>query len=407
MMMQARPIYLDYQATTPVDPRVVEAMTPFFTGAFGNPHSTSHVFGWEARDAVESARARVAELINADPREVVFTSGATESNNMAVKGVGRFFADRKRHMVIPVTEHKCVLESAKYMAAQGIDVTWLRIGKDGLIDPDAVRSAVRDDTALVSVMMVNNEIGTVQPIAEIGKICRDRGTHLHTDAAQAAGKVEIDVKAMNIDLMSLSGHKMYGPMGIGVLYVRRKPRVRLEPLMDGGGQERTLRSGTLPAPLVVGIGTAAQVARDVMADESNRINLLRNRLIQGLQEQAGDTFINGTQSDRIAGNINIGFKGVDSDALMDELKDDVALSSGSACMSNAVEPSYVLRAIGLSDEDAHSSVRLCVGRMTTKDEIELAIEKISAAVARIRAAERGPRREMIPADLAKVGQARL
>jgi len=379
-----RPVYLDYQATTPVDPRVMDAMLPFFTEAFGNPHSTSHSYGWEARDAVEQARKQVATMINADPREVVFTSGATESNNMAIKGVARFYEGRKGHMIVPVSEHKCVLESAKYAQKLGYDITWLAVGTDGLIDPAAVKGAIRDDTALVSVMQVNNEIGVIQPIAEIGAICREAGVYLHTDAAQAAGKTGIDVAAMNIDLLSLSGHKMYGPMGIGALYVRRKPRVRLEPLFDGGGQERTLRSGTLPAPLVVGFGAAAAIVTAERDIEATRIGDLRDLLLKGLQQRILDLYVNGSMEYRVAGNLNIGFKGISSEALMDALMDSVALSSGSACTSAAVEPSYVLRAIGMSDEDAHASVRLCVGRMTTPDEIETAIEAIADAVQMLR-----------------------
>lgn len=380
MNTSARPIYLDYQATTPVDDRVMSVMTPFFTEAFGNPHSTSHSYGWEARDAVEVARAQIANMINADPREVIFTSGATESNNMAIKGVGRFFAGRKNHMIALKTEHKCVLESLKYMQRHDIDVTWLDVNVDGLVDPDAIAAAMRPDTALVSVMLVNNEIGVIQPLAEIGAICRAHGAYLHTDAAQAAGKVLIDVQAMNIDLMSLSGHKMYGPMGVGVLYARRKPRVRFEPLMDGGGQERTMRSGTVPAPLVVGLGHAAEVISQELGAESIRICNLRDRLLKGLQQRVADTFVNGSESQRVSGNINIGFRGIDSESLMIALKDQIALSSGSACTSTSVEPSYVLRAIGLSDEDAHSSVRMCVGRMTSAKEIDWAITAISNAV---------------------------
>lgn len=383
-MCAARPIYLDYQATTPVDTRVMDVMTPFFTEAFGNPHSTSHSYGWEARDAVEAARVQVAHMINADPREVIITSGATESNNMAIKGVGRFFAGRKGHMIAPVTEHKCVLESLKYVTKLGYEITLLPVDADGLLDPDAVKNAIRDDTALVSVMHVNNEIGVIQPMAEIGAICRERGVYLHSDAAQAAGKTSIDVAGMNIDLLSLSSHKMYGPMGVGVLYVRRKPRVRLEPLMDGGGQERTLRSGTLPAPLVVGMGKAAEIISSETDADHTRIRDLRNRLMKGLQQQVSGTSINGSLDHRIAGNLNIGFEGIDSEALMDAVKDQIALSSGSACTSAAVESSYVLRALGLSDEDAHASVRMCVGRMTTSDEIDTAIAALSAAVNELR-----------------------
>ncbi|MEX2311293.1 MAG: aminotransferase class V-fold PLP-dependent enzyme, partial [Rhodospirillales bacterium] len=280
-----RPIYLDYQATTPVDPRVMEAMTPYFTEIFGNPHSTSHAYGWEARDAVEVARQQVASMINADPREIVFTSGATESNNLAIKGVARFFEGRKGHMIAPVTEHKCVLESLKYATKLGYEITWLPVGADGLISADQVADAIRADTALVSVMHVNNEIGVIQPIDEIGAICRKQGVYLHTDAAQAAGKTAIDVARMNVDLLSLSAHKMYGPMGIGALYVRRKPRVRLEPLFDGGGQERTLRSGTLPAPLVVGFGAAAAIVSEDRDMDATRVLDLRNRVLKGLQQR--------------------------------------------------------------------------------------------------------------------------
>jgi cysteine desulfurase len=383
-MCAARPIYIDYQATTPVDTRVMDVMTPFFTEIFGNPHSTSHSYGWEARDAVEAARVQVAGMINADPREVIFTSGATESNNMAIKGVGRFFTGRKGHMIAPVTEHKCVLESLKYVAKLGYEITLLPVGADGLLDPAAVKDAIHDDTALVSVMHVNNEIGVIQPMVEIGEICRERGVYLHSDAAQAAGKTSIDVAAMNIDLLSLSSHKMYGPMGVGVLYVRRKPRVRLEPLMDGGGQERTLRSGTLPAPLVVGMGKAAEIITNETDADHMRIRDLRDRLMKGLQQRVPGTFINGSLDHRIAGNLNIGFEGIDSEALMFAVKDQIALSSGSACTSAAVEPSYVLRALGLSDTDAHASVRMCVGRMTTSDEIDTAIAAISVAVTALR-----------------------
>lgn len=388
MTMQHRPIYLDFQATTPVDLRVMEAMTPYFTEIFGNPHSTSHAYGWEARDAVEVARQQVARMINADPREIVFTSGATESNNMAIKGVARFFEGRKAHMIAPVTEHKCVLESLKYAEKLGYEITWLPVGADGLITPGQVAEAIRDDTALVSVMHVNNEIGVIQPMAEIGAICRKQGVYLHSDAAQAAGKTAIDVAQMNVDLLSLSAHKMYGPMGIGALYVRRKPRVRLEPLFDGGGQERTLRSGTLPAPLVVGFGKAAELISEESLDAHHRIRDLRDRLMKGLQQRVADSFVNGSMDQRIDGNLNIGFAGTDSEALMDLLKKRVAVSSGSACTSASVEPSYVLRALGLSDADAHASIRLCVGRMTTTDEIEAVIDAISDAVTTLRDAPR-------------------
>ncbi len=379
-------IYLDYQATTPTDTRVVEAMLPFFSAQFGNPHSTSHAFGWEAKDAVEAAREELATLIGAEPREVVFTSGATESNNLAIKGVGRFYRERRPHVVTCITEHKCVLESVRRLEREGSRLTTLGVGADGLIDVDELAAAITDETALVSIMAVNNEIGVIQPIAEIGALCRSRGVFLHTDAAQAVGKIALDVNAMNIDLLSISGHKMYGPMGIGVLYVRRRPRVRLDPLFDGGGQERGLRSGTLPAPLCVGLGAAARLAGQEMASEAERLRGLRDRFLDALRDRGTDHRLNGSMESRIAGNLNLSFSGVDSEQLMAALG-GIAVSSGSACTSADVEPSYVLKAIGLTDEQARGSLRIGLGRQTTADEIDRAAVIIADEVARQRAGE--------------------
>src|SRR5882757_5216772 len=329
-----QPIYLDYQATTPMDPRVLEAMMPYFTYKFGNPHSRSHSYGWEAEEGVEKARAQVAKLIGADEKEVIFTSGATESNNLAIRGVAEFYKDRKNHVVTTVTEHKCVLDTCRHLEQNGFDVTYLPVQKNGLIDLEELRAAITDKTVVVSIMAVNNEIGVIQPLEEIGKICREKKTFFHTDAAQAAGKIPLDVEAMNIDLMSISGHKIYGPKGIGALYVRRKPRVRLVPLIVGGGQERGFRSGTLPTPLCVGIGEAAEIAMKEMDAESKRLAKLT------------DIHVNGDLEHRIPGNLNIGFAYVEGESLMMGIK-GLSVSSGSACTSASLEPSYVLRALGV------------------------------------------------------------
>lgn len=379
-----RPIYLDYQATTPCDPRVVDAMRPYFTEAFGNPHSVHHVYGKRAEAAVEVARAQLAALIGAEPREIVFTSGATESNNLAIKGVARFHKARRPRVVTCVSEHKCVLESMRRIEREGIQITRLAVGPDGLIDLAALEAALDEDTSLVSVMAVNNEIGVIQPIAEIGALCRARGVAFHTDGAQAVGKIPLDVEAMNIDLLSVSGHKVYGPMGIGALYVRRRPRVRLEPLFDGGGQERTLRSGTLPLPLCVGLGAASAIAAEEMAAEAERLAGLNRRMMGGIAARLDGVSLNGHATRRIPGNLNLGFAGVDGEALIGAMP-GVAVSSGSACTSASVEPSYVLRALGLSDQSARASIRIGFGRFTTEDEIDGAIEEIVGAVARLRA----------------------
>ncbi len=379
----AQPIYLDYQATTPTDPRVLEAMLPYFTLKFGNPHSRNHQHGWDAEAAVEHARRQVASIIGADEREIVFTSGATESNNLALKGVMRFHKDRRNHMITTVTEHKCVLDSARHLEMDGVEVTYLPVKQNGIVDLEQLKAAITDKTALVSIMAVNNEIGVIQPLAEIGKICRERGVYFHTDAAQAVGKIPLDVNAMNIDLMSISGHKIYGPKGIGALYVRRKPRVRLEALIHGGGQERGLRSGTLPTPLCVGLGEACAIAEREMPAETERLTYLRDRLLKGIKDALPEVYLNGDLEQRIPGNLNLSFAYVEGEGLMMGIK-NLAVSSGSACTSASLEPSYVLRALGVEEELAHTSLRFGIGRFTTEQEIDYAVEQVVAAVRRLR-----------------------
>ncbi len=376
-------VYLDNQATTATDPRVVEAMLPFFSARYGNPASIQHAFGNDAETAVEVARRQIADLIGAEPREIVFTSGATESNNMAIKGAAWFHKARRPHLVTLATEHKCVLESCRRMEREGVAVTVLPVLGSGLVDLDRLAAAVTERTALVSVMAVNNEIGVIQPLEEISAICRDRGAYFHSDAAQAVGKSPLDVQAMGIDLLSISGHKVYGPMGIGALYVRRRPRVRLDPLFDGGGQERGLRSGTLPAPLCVGLGKACELAENEMAEESGRLTVFRDRLLSGLRERLPGVTLNGDVGRRVAGNLNLGFEGIDSEALMAAMP-GLAVSTGSACTSAAVEPSYVLRAIGLPDSLAGGSLRISLGRFTTETDVDFAIQEIAAKVALLR-----------------------
>lgn len=378
------PIYLDYQATTPMDKRVLDAMMPYFTEQFGNPHSRGHSFGWEAEEAVEKARAEVAHIINADPKSVIFTSGATESNNLAVKGVARFYKDRKNHVITAVTEHKCVLDSCRHLQQEGFDVTYLPVQKNGLVDLDQLRAAITEKTVLVSIMAVNNEIGVIQPLAEIGRICRENKVFFHTDAAQAVGKISLDVEAMSIDLMSISGHKIYGPKGIGALFVRRRPRVRLEPLFSGGGQERGFRSGTLPAPLCVGLGTACTICESDMGAENERIRVLSRRLHKGITEAIPEVFLNGDPEQRYHGNLNLSFAYVEGESLLMGIK-DLAVSSGSACTSASLEPSYVLRALGVEEELAHTSIRFGIGRFTTEAEIDYAIEVIKDRVGKLRA----------------------
>ncbi|MBV9859303.1 MAG: aminotransferase class V-fold PLP-dependent enzyme [Alphaproteobacteria bacterium] len=396
------PIYLDNQSTTPLDPRVLEAMLPYFTEHFGNPHSASHVYGHVAADAVEAARADIAALIHADPREIVFTSGATEANNLAIKGAADFArmhpasgAAPRDHVVALATEHKCVIEACRAVENDGLTVTYLPVEPDGLVSLPALESAIGPTTLLVSAMAAHNEIGIVQPVAEIGALCRARGVLFHTDAAQAFGKIPLDVEAMRIDLMSISGHKIYGPKGIGALYVRRRPRVRLLPLFDGGGQERGLRSGTLPTPLCVGLGSAAALAASEMAEEAVRLRRLRDRLYAGLARRISGLQLNGDAQRRLPGNLNVSIPGVLAPDLIAACP-TVAFSTGSACTSAAIEPSYVLRALGLPDEVANTAIRLGLGRFTTDAEIDFAIDALAAAADGLRngrqlaEARRGP-----------------
>jgi len=378
-----QPIYLDYQATTPMDPRVLEAMMPYFTHKFGNSGSRSHAYGWEAEEGTEKARAQVAKLIGADEKEVIFTSGATESNNLAIRGVAEFYKDRKNHIITTVTEHKCVLDTCRHLEQQGFEVTYLPVRKDGLLDLDVLRAAITDKTVLVSVMAVNNEIGVIQPLAEIGRICREKKVFFHTDAAQAAGKIPLDVEALNIDLMSISGHKIYGPKGIGALYVRRKPRVRLVPMIVGGGQERGFRSGTLPTPLCVGLGEAAEICMKEMDVEAKRLKKLQERMLNGLRAKLSDIVVNGDLEQRIPGNLNISFAYVEGESLMMGIK-NLAVSSGSACTSASLEPSYVLRALGVEEEMAHTSLRIGLGRFTTEHEIDTAVDELVRHVNKLR-----------------------
>ena len=378
-----QPIYLDYQATTPMDPRVLEAMMPYFTHKFGNSGSRSHAYGWEAEEGTEKARAQVAKLIGADEKEVIFTSGATESNNLAIRGVAEFYKDRKNHIITTVTEHKCVLDTCRHLEQQGFEVTYLPVRQDGLLDLDVLRAAITDKTVLVSVMAVNNEIGVIQPLAEIGRICREKKVFFHTDAAQAAGKIPLDVEALNIDLMSISGHKIYGPKGIGALYVRRKPRVRLVPMIVGGGQERGFRSGTLPTPLCVGLGEAAEICMKEMDDEAKRLKKLQERMLNGLRAKLTDIVVNGDLEQRIPGNLNISFAYVEGESLMMGIK-NLAVSSGSACTSASLEPSYVLRALGVEEEMAHTSLRIGLGRFTTEHEVDTAVDELVRHVNKLR-----------------------
>jgi cysteine desulfurase len=376
------PIYMDYGATTPVDPRVVDAMVPWLREHFGNPASRSHAWGWEAEAAVEKARVQVAELIGADPREIVWTSGATESNNLALKGAANFYKTRGKHIVTVKTEHKAVLDTCRELERQGFDVSYLAVQEDGLLDLEAFKAALRPDTILVSVMYVNNEIGVIQDIPAIGALCRERGIIFHVDAAQATGKVAIDLASLPVDLMSLASHKTYGPKGIGALYVRRKPRVRIEAQMHGGGHERGMRSGTLPTHQIVGMGEAFRIAREEMGVESERIRMLQRRLLRGLVD-IEQVFINGHTERRVPHNLNISFNFVEGESLIMGVK-GLAVSSGSACTSASLEPSYVLRALGRSDELAHSSLRMTIGRFTTEEEIDYAVSTLKDRVAKLR-----------------------
>jgi cysteine desulfurase len=376
------PIYMDYGATTPVDPRVVDAMIPWLREHFGNPASRSHAWGWEAEAAVEKARGEVADLIGADPREIVWTSGATESNNLAIKGAAHFYKTRGKHLVTVKTEHKAVLDTMRELERQGFEVSYLEVQEDGLLDFEVLRAAIRPDTILVSVMLVNNEIGVIQDIPVIGALCREKGIILHVDAAQATGKVEIDLKTLPVDLMSLASHKTYGPKGIGALYVRRKPRVRLEAQMHGGGHERGMRSGTLPTHQIVGMGEAFRLAKLEMVQDNAKARALHQRLLDGLKD-VEQVFLNGHAEKRVPHNLNMSFNFVEGESLIMGIK-GLAVSSGSACTSASLEPSYVLRALGRSDELAHSSLRMTIGRFTTEEEIDYAVSTIRQNVAKLR-----------------------
>lgn len=377
------PIYLDYSATTPVDPRVAEKMIPYLTSMFGNPASRSHAFGWDAEKAVEEARQHVAELVGADPKDIVFTSGATESNNLAIKGAAHFYAGTKgKHIITVSTEHKAVLDTFRELEREGFEATYLDPLPNGLITLDQVKAAIRPDTVLISVMAVNNEIGVIQPIAEIGELCREKGIIFHVDAAQATGKMPIDLEQLKVDLMSFSAHKTYGPKGIGALYVRRKPRIRLEAQMHGGGHERGLRSGTLATHQIVGMGEAFRIAKEEMATENERIRMLRDRLLKGLQT-IEETYVNGDMEQRVPHNLNISFNFVEGESLIMAIK-DLAVSSGSACTSASLEPSYVLRALGRSDELAHSSIRFSIGRFTTEEDVDYAVKLLQGKIDKLR-----------------------
>jgi cysteine desulfurase len=386
------PIYLDYQSTTPTDPRVVEAMLPYFTEKFGNPHSRSHSYGWESEEAVEKARNSVAKLIGAEDKEIIFTSGATESNNLAIKGVARFYKGNKNHIIVLQTEHKCVLDACRHLELENFEVTYLEVMENGIVDLEKLKSAITEKTILVSVMAVNNEIGVIQPLEEIGKICRDKGVFFHSDIAQAFGKIKIDVNKFNIDLASISGHKIYAPKGIGALYVRKRPRVKLEPIINGGGQERGMRSGTLPAPLIVGLGVAAEIAMKEMDEEYNRIKNLYEHFLRRIRAEVKDVFLNGDENQRYPGNLNISFAYIEGESMILAIK-DLAVSSGSACTSSSLEPSYVLRALGVDVELAHTSIRFGFGRFTTIEEIDFAADLIISSVNKLR--EMSPLWEMV------------
>jgi cysteine desulfurase len=376
------PIYMDYSATTPVDQRVVDRMVPYLREQFGNPASRSHAYGWEAEEAVETAREHVAALLNADPREIIWTSGATEGNNLAIKGAAQFYRGRGKHLITVKTEHKAVLDTCRDLERDGFEVTYLDVGEDGLIDLSALRQAIRPDTILVSVMMVNNETGVIQPIEQIGEMCRSAGIVFHCDAVQAAGKIEIDLQALKIDLLTVTAHKLYGPKGIGALFVRRKPRIRIEAQIHGGGHERGMRSGTLATHQIVGMGEAFRLAKLELQTEAKRVGELRDRLLQGLSA-LDEVYVNGSMTQRIAHNLNMSFNFVEGESLIMGIK-GVAVSSGSACTSASLEPSYVLRALGRSDELAHSSIRFTLGRFTTMHEVDEVVRQVTHTVTKLR-----------------------
>jgi cysteine desulfurase len=382
--MMKLPIYMDNHATTPVDPRVLEAMLPYFTERFGNAASRNHSFGWQAEEAVDVARKQVAELIGATAKEIVFTSGATESDNLAIKGAALMYREKGNHIITAVTEHKAVIDTCKHLEKDGFEVTYLPVRRDGLVDLDRLRAAITDRTILVSIMAANNEVGVLQPIDEIGRITRERGVLFHTDAVQAAGKVAFDVNASSVDMASLSAHKIYGPKGVGALYVRRRnPRVLLTPIIDGGGHERGMRSGTLNVPGIVGFGKAAEICREQLVPEAARLTALRNRLSDGLHRNLDEIFVNGSMEHRLPGNLNVSFAYVEGEALLMGIS-DIAVSSGSACTSATLEPSYVLKALGTGDDLAHSSIRFGLGRFNTEEEVDFVVEKLSGVVKRLR-----------------------
>jgi cysteine desulfurase len=393
---------MDNHATTPCDPRVFEAMAPYFTEIFGNAASRNHEFGWRAEEAIENSRKQVADLIGANSKEIIFTSGATESDNLALKGVAEMYYERGDHIITVVTEHKAILDTCKKLEKRGFKITYLPVGSDGLISPDDVRNAITDKTILVSVMLANNEIGVIQPIAEIGKVCKEKGILFHSDATQAVGKIPFDVNSFNVDLVSISAHKIYGPKGVGALYVRRKnPRVMLVPMIDGGGHERGMRSGTLNVTGIVGLGKAAEIARAELEADSKRIFKLREKLRQGIMDEIPDVYINGHPEHRLAGNLNVSFAYVEGESLLMGIN-DIAVSSGSACTSASLEPSYVLKALGVGEELAHSSIRFGLGRFNTEEEVDYTIGRVNEAVNRLR--ELSPLWEMVQEgiDLSKV-----
>jgi len=383
-MKNTNNIYFDYQATTPVDPRVLEKMLPYFSDVYGNPHSRNHSYGWFAEEAVEIARENVAKIIGANPKEVIFTSGATESNNLAIKGLAEFYGDKKNHIITCVTEHKCVLESCRFLSEKkDFKITYLPVKSDGLIDLNELENHITEKTLMVSIMGVHNEIGVIQPLKEIGKICREKQVFFHSDCAQAIGKIKLDVEEMNLDLMSISGHKIYAPKGVGALYIRRKPRVRISAIMSGGGQERGMRSGTLSPALCVGLGEACKIYSQEMEKENEKITKLKDRLLNGIRKSCSDIYLNGSEIHRVPGNLNLSFAYIEGESLMMGIK-NLAVSSGSACTSASLEPSYVLKALGVEEELAHTSLRIGLGRFTTEEEVDSAVKQIVSEVKRLR-----------------------
>ena len=382
-MKKIKNIYFDYQATTPVDPRVLNKMMPYFGEIYGNPHSRNHSYGWEAEEGVEVAREQVAHIIGANPKEIIFTSGATESNNLAIKGVAEFYGDKKNHIITCVTEHKCVLESCRHLAGKGFEITYLPVQPNGLINLDELERSITDKTLIVSIMGVHNEIGVIQPLEKIGSICREKNVFFHTDCAQAVGKIPIDVDKMNIDLLSISGHKIYGPKGVGALYIRRKPRVRIASMISGGGQERGMRSGTLSPALCVGLGESCNIYSNEMDKEHKMLSKFKKTMLEGIRKSCPDVFLNGSEEFRVPGNLNLSFAYVEGESLMMGIK-NLAVSSGSACTSASLEPSYVLKALGVEEELAHTSLRIGFGRFTSENDVKYATDVIVNEVKRLR-----------------------